>query len=136
MKFLVDANVLSEVTKPEPDPNVLAWLRSHQSELVINPIILGEMEYGILLLEPGPRRARLEKWFAGASGNIEIIDFDSAAASAWAYLLAGLKRKGKAMPVKDSLIAASAISNRLIIATRNVSDFQHAGVDLVNPFAP
>jgi len=134
MKFLVDANILSEVTKPKPNANVLAWLKSHQSELAINPIILGEMEYGILLLEPGPRRSRLEKWFSGASQNIEVIDFDSAAATAWAHLLADLKKRGKAMPVKDSLIAATALANNLIIATRNVTDFHHSGAQLLNPF--
>jgi len=53
---------------------------------------------------------------------------------AWARLLAGLKKNGLAMPVKDSLIAATALAHNLIVATRNVVGFRHAGVCLENPF--
>jgi predicted nucleic acid-binding protein len=66
--------------------------------------------------------------------RLRLIDLDSGTASAWAALLVRLKKKGRAMPVKDSLIAASAIQHQLTIVTRNVSDFQHTGVSLINPF--
>jgi toxin FitB len=55
MKFLVDANVLSEATKPRPNPNLIAWLAAHETELAINPIILGELRFGILLLPKSKR---------------------------------------------------------------------------------
>ena len=55
VNFLVDANVLSEATKPQPAPSVVDWLRAHERRLVVNPIILGELEYGILLLPAGRR---------------------------------------------------------------------------------
>ena len=63
MKFLVDANVLSEPTKAVPEPNVVEWLRQHERNLAIDPIILGEVRFGILLLPRGKRRSRLERWF-------------------------------------------------------------------------
>jgi toxin FitB len=134
VKFLVDANVLSEPTKPVPDPRVVAWLRQHEAEVAINPIVLGELEYGILLLPVSRRRKRLEQWFARGVQELKILDFDAASAHIWARLLARLRKKGLAMSVKDSLIAATALRHDITVATRNVSDFRHAGVRWVDPF--
>ncbi len=131
MKYLVDANVLSEPTRPEPDARALDWLRQQERHLAVNPIVLGELEYGILILPAGRRRTRLEQWFAAGLPRLRVLDFDTAAAAAWSRL----KKKGRAMPVKDSLIAASAIAHGLSVATRNRADFRNAGVPVVNPFA-
>jgi toxin FitB len=132
--FLVDANVLSEATKPQPAAPVVDWLRHHERQLIVNPIILGELEYGILLLPAGKRRARLQKWFLDGVKKLRVLDIDVDTAMIWAGLLAELKRKGRAMPLKDSLIAATARQHRLTVATRNVGDYRHAGIALVNPF--
>ncbi len=134
MKYLVDANVLSEPTKQAAEPRVIDWLRRHEAQLVINPIVLGELEYGILSLPTGRRRKRLEEWFSTGVLRLHVLAFDGNAAGVWARLLAALKKKGRAMSIKDSLIAATAIAHDLEIATRNVADFRHAGVRLVNPF--
>jgi predicted nucleic acid-binding protein len=134
--FLVDANVLSEATKPRPTASVVDWLRRNEGGLVVNPIVLGELEYGILLLPAGRRRARLEKWFAEGMKRLPVLDLDAETARIWAGLLSELKRKGRAMPIKDSLIASTARQYRLTVATRNTDDYLHAGVRLVNPFKP
>jgi predicted nucleic acid-binding protein len=134
MTYLADANVLSEPTRPTPDPRVLAWLRTHELNLVVNPLVLGEIEYGILLLPASRRRKRLEEWFASGMDRITVLDFDRATASRWAQLLAGLRRQGLSMPIKDSLIAATALVHDLTVATRNTQDFAPAGVRLLNPF--
>ena len=134
MKYLVDANVLSEATKPAPDARALEWLRRHERQLAVSPVILGELEYGILLLPAGRRRTRLEQWFGGGIQRIRVLDFDTATAAAWARLLARLKKKGRAMPIKDSLIAATALMHGLTVATRNTKDFRNAGVTVENPF--
>jgi len=115
VKYLVDANILSEPTKPVPDGRVVEWLRHHEPDLAVNPIILGELEYGILLLPAGRRRSRLERWFAEGIQRLRVLDFDAATAATWARLLARLKRKGVAMPIKDSLIAATALTHGLSI---------------------
>ena len=56
MTYLVDANALSEPTKPAPDPRAIAWLRAHEHDLAVDPIILGELRFGILLLPKGKKR--------------------------------------------------------------------------------
>jgi predicted nucleic acid-binding protein len=134
VKYLVDANVLSEMTKQRPEPSVLVWLQEHEQDLATSPIVLGELEFGILLLPAGRRRTRLRHWYAGSVKHIRVLDFDSGVAAEWAQLLARLRKSGQSMPVKDSLIAATAIAHALTVVTRNVRDFQHAGVKIVNPF--
>jgi hypothetical protein len=134
VKFLVDADVLSEATKPQPAGQVVKWLRAHDQVLAVNPIILGELEYGILLLPAGRRRKKLLDWFASGVQQLNMVEIDAATAAIWATLLADLRRKGRAMPIKDSLIAATARQHRLTVATRNVAHFRHAGVQLFNPF--
>jgi hypothetical protein len=63
VKYLVDAHVLSEPTKAKPDPRVVAWLRAHESEIAVDPVILGELRFGILILPKGRKRTALERWF-------------------------------------------------------------------------
>ena len=134
MKILVDANVLSEPTKPSPDQRVVEWLRVNEAALVVDPIILGELRYGILLLPKGRRRAALEQWFDEGVRRIECLPWELDTGLRWAQLIARLRSTGKAMPIKDSLIAATALEHGIALATRNRSDFAKAGVLIVDPF--
>lgn len=135
MKHLVDANVLSEATKPEPDPRVIEWLRRNERSIVVDPIVLGEVRFGILLLSRGARRAKLEQWFEDGVRRIQCLPWDSTVGMRWAKLLANLRRRGRPMSIKDSLIAASALANDLALATLNGRDFEPARVKLVDPSA-
>jgi len=76
--FLVDANVLSEATKPEPDPRVLEWLARHEGEIAVDPIVLGEIRFGILLLPAGRRRERLERCFEDGVERIRCLPWEAA----------------------------------------------------------
>ena len=134
MTYLADANVLSEATKPQPAMTVVDWLRAHEADLAIDPIVLGEIQFGILLLPAGRRRTRLERWFEEGVRRIRCVDWDSETGLVWARLLARLRRTGRSMPIKDSLIAATALANGFSVASRNRVDFEKAGVKVVNPF--
>ena len=132
-RYLADANVLSEATKPDPDPRVVEWLRRNEREIAVDPIILGEVQFGILLLPRGRRRAGLERWFQEGVERLHCVPWNAATGLRWAQLLASLRTRGRAMPIKDSLIAATALTHDLAIATLNRRDFEAAGVTLVDP---
>jgi len=134
VKYLVDGNVLSEPTKPAPDPRVVDWLRAHERDLAVDPIILGELRFGILLLPKGKKRVALERWFDLGVQRLHCLPWEGATGLRWAELLAYLRARGTAMPIKDSLIAATALTHGLIVATRNASDFAKAGVRIMDPF--
>ena len=134
MKFLVDANVLSEPTKPDPDPRVLDWLRTHTPDIAVDPVILGELRFGILILPKGKKRTALEHWFDAGVTRLHCLPWDAQTGLQWAELLARLRAKGTAMPVKDSMIAATAACHNLTVVTRNNADFAKAGVRVLNPF--
>ena len=135
MKHLVDANVFAEATKPEPDPRVVEWLRRHERSIVVDPIVLGEVRLGILLLARGARRTKLEQWFEQGVSRVQCLPWDSAIGLRWAQLLADLRRRGRPMSIKDSLIAATALAHDLALVTLNQRDFKPARVKLVDPSA-
>jgi predicted nucleic acid-binding protein len=132
--YLVDAHVLSEATKARPDAKVVDWLRHNESELVVDPIILGGIRFGIYLLPAGKRRRRLERWFKQGVAKLTCLPWTAETGLRWAKLLADLRRAGKAIPIKDSLIAATALAHNLVVVTRNTRDFRDVGVKVFDPF--
>lgn len=134
MKFLVDANVLSEPTRVLPDKRCIAWLAANEAEMAVDPVVLGEVRFGILLLPVGKRRRRLENWFDTGVQRLLCLPWEAATGLRWTKLLVELRRTGRAMPVKDSMIAATALVHGLTVATRNRGDFEKAGVKVVDPF--
>ncbi len=134
-RYLVDANVLSEATKPAPDQRVVDWLGHNEPELAVDPVILGEIRFGILLLPRGRRRSRLERWFEDGVQRFQYIPWEASTGLRWAELLATLRAEGRAMPIKDSFIAATALAHDLAVVTLNRRDFDAAGVTVVDPVA-
>ncbi len=134
-RYLVDANVLSEATKPAPDQRVIDWLGNSEPELAVDPVILGEIRFGILLLPRGRRRSRLERWFEDGVQRLQCLPWEASTGLRWAELLAKLRAEGHAMPIKDSLIAATALAHDLAVATIDRRDFDAAGVVVVDPLA-
>jgi predicted nucleic acid-binding protein len=134
MAYLVDANVLSEATKPRPNEEVVAWLKANESEFFVDPVILGELEVGILLLPRGRKRADLEHWFRALSDRIECLKWDAVVSRRWARLVVELRRKGQSLPILDGMIAATALVHHLTLATHNTRDFKKAGVRVFDPF--
>jgi toxin FitB len=134
VKYLVDANVLSEPTKSTPNRNVVDWLRRNERDLAVDPFVVGEVRFGILLLPHGKRRTSLERWFDAGVQRLRCLPWEAETGLRWAELLATLRAAGRAMPIKDSLIAATALVHGLTVVTRNRADFEKARVKIVDPF--
>ena len=134
MTYLVDANILSEPTKHRPDAKVVAWLSANERDFVVDSVILGEIALGILMLARGRKRTQLERWFEAVAERIDCLAWDASISRRWAQLVASLRKKGQALPVLDSMIAATALAHGLTVATHNVRDFQKAGVPVLDPF--
>jgi predicted nucleic acid-binding protein len=134
MKYLVDANVLSEPTKQSASIQVVEWLTKNEANLVVDPIVIGELRIGILALPRGRKRERLEQWFENVVEVLECLPWDATVSRRWATLVVDLKRKGETVPLLDGMIAATALQYDLIVATRNTRDFQKTGVRTLNPF--
>ena len=135
MTYLVDANVLSEATKPAPSGKIIDWLTANERNLVVDSIILGELGIGILALPRGRKRIQLEQWFAAVVQTIDCLPWDAAISRRWAILVVELRRKGETLALLDGMIAATALQHDLTIATRNTRDFKKTGVKLLDPFA-
>ena len=136
--ILPDTNVISELMKQLPMPSVLAWINQHQNtELVISTITIAEITYGLQALPVGKRRKTLELAFEQAIDEAfhhHIIPFDESAAYLYGKIMGHRKQLGQSMSLFDRQIAATALSRNASLATRNINDFKHCGLGLINPF--
>lgn len=136
--FLLDTNCISELVSPKPEQRVMEWMdAADESLLFLSVLTLGEIRKGVAGLAQGKRRTRLDTWLevdlqARFSGR--IVPIDSAIADRWGLLAADAKRKGKALPIIDGLLAATAIHHNLTVVSRNASDFAAAPVQVLNPW--
>jgi predicted nucleic acid-binding protein len=138
LRYLLDTCVLSEFVKPEPEPKVVDWLNSVEAESVyLSAVTFGEIQFGISGLPASNRRTELEVWlnvslpeqFAGRVLALETDTFVT-----WGKMTAEQKRKGEPMGIMDSLIAASALENNMVLVTRNVTDFKATDLSILNPW--
>ena len=136
-RYLLDTNIISNVTKPAPSPALLAWMAEQNDlDLFICSLTVAEIQRGLLEKPTGKKRALLEAWFAGPEGPPalfagRVLPFDENAALIWARLMADGTAKGRPRSALDMIIAAVAAANDCIVATDNEKDF--AGLKFVNP---
>jgi predicted nucleic acid-binding protein len=139
MSVLLDTNVLSELLRAQPDSSVLAWFAAMPANgLFVSAVTQAEMLLGAQLLPAGRRRQGLEQALAAMfleDFSARVLPFDSRAAADYAAVVA--TRRGAGTPISqfDAQIAAIALSHRLGLVTRNVSDFDGCGLALINPWA-
>lgn len=136
--IILDTNVLSELMKLTPAPQVFVWFgRQVPTELFITSLTEAETYAGIELLPHGKRRnalmAAAENVFAKDFAG-RILSFDSDAARAFAKIVARRRRLGKPIGPIDAQIAAIAELRGAKLATRNVVDFSDCGIDLIDPW--
>jgi toxin FitB len=135
--FLLDTNVISEQTKPQPDPGVTDWLERHGvGESYLSVITLGEIEQGILLLGNSKRARAYRAWLEKLEHEFDgrILGVDRAVERTWAKITARAIQTGKTLAYADSLIAAIGVTHNLSIVTRNTDDFVSVTKNLVNPW--
>ena len=132
--YLLDTNVISELRKPRPHGGVTAWLQAAAPEsLHLSAVSVGEVQAGIeLTREQDPAKAaQIEAWLDNLAQNHTVLPMDAAVFRAWARLM----HRHSDMLYEDAMIAATAAVHRLTVVTRNVADFKHFGVPLLNPFS-
>ncbi len=138
MTVLLDTNVISEATRPRPDPSVARWLSSlSEDETFISVISIAELRAGLARLPPGKRRSALESWLEMQlleRYRPRLIEVSLAIAEAWGQIAADIRSKGRLMPIMDGFIAATARVHSLAVATRNIRDFAPLGVKTINPW--
>lgn len=136
--ILIDTNVILELWKAEPNPGVLAWVDAQTVEtLYLSAITVAELRFGLATMPEGKRRTiykeRLENevlpTFTG-----RVLPFNLDASQAYADLMARAKVEGKAIGKADGYIAATACACGLMVATRDISPFEAAGLKIVNPW--
>ena len=136
-RYLLDTNIISNVTKPSPSAGLLTWMAERaDNDLFISALTVGEIRRGLLEKSAGKKRALLEAWFSGPEGPQalfagRVLPFDEKASLIWARLMADGSAKGRPRSALDMIIAAIAEANGCLVVTDNEKDF--TGVKFVNP---
>jgi toxin FitB len=135
MPYLVDANILCESSKSQPEPVVMRWLADHDAELHVSVLSLGEMFKGIHLMDAGRRRHQIERWYQRIErwAANRLLVMDAPVLLAWGRFHAKHQRAGRKLPLMDSFLAATALHHQLTIVTRNTAGFPD-DVPVLNPW--
>ena len=133
--YLVDTNVVSELTRTAPDPMVIKFLSEHE-DLWLCSVILHELEFGLQCLPQGHRRDKLQQVLSDfiAEFDEHILPLERNEANWAAHLRAEAQRAGRVLHLGDALIAGTAKAHNLSLATRNVADFEGLDINVVNPW--
>ena len=136
--IILDTNVISEIFRPSPEPRVADWLAALEGDVAITSVTLAELLAGVRRLPGGRRKDELTRRIDGAiepyRGTRSVLPFDDAAADRYADVLVARERAGAPISTADAQIAAICLVNGATCATRNLRDFAHTGVDLVDPW--
>jgi hypothetical protein len=136
-RYLLDTNIISNVTKPTPSEALVTWMAEQTDEdLFISSLTVAEIRRGLLEKPAGKKRKELERWFSGPEGPQtlfagRVLPFDEKAGLVWARLMAHRTAAGRPRNPLDMMIAAVAEANDCVVVTDNERDF--AGVRIVNP---
>lgn len=132
--YLLDTNVVSEFRRPRPHGAVLAWLSAvDDADLNISAVTLGEIQAGIEITreQDAAKAAAIEFWADQVADTYNILPMTAEVFRLWAKLM----HKQSDTVYEDAMIAATALTHKLTVVTRNVTDFERFGVKIINPFA-
>lgn len=138
--IVLDTNVVSEAFRVEPNAHVRAWYDGQVPEnFYLCTPVLAELRYGVERLDAGARRNRLEELIRHIEEDVfpdRILPVDRIAAHEFGRILARRNRIGRPISTMDAMIGAVALSHGAAVATRDVSDFEGVGLELIDPFTP
>jgi toxin FitB len=140
MRYLLDTNILSNITKSTPSESLIAWMAEQvDQDMFIASLTIAEIRRGVLEKPAGKRRDQLEAWFSGPEGPQtlfvdRVLPFDEKAALIWGRLMADGKAKGRPRSALDTIIAAVAEANDCVVVTDNEKDFDD--IEILNPSRP
>ena len=136
--ILVDTNAISEPLRKVPETRVIEWIDAQPIEtLYLSAITVAELRFGVASLPVGKRRNALHKNLEGRVLSLfvgRVLAFDMAASQAYADLMSRARADGMAIGAADGYIAATAAANGMMVATRDTTPFEAAGVSVVNPW--
>jgi len=136
--ILLDTNVVSELMRTAPAPQVVGWLDAQAAEtLHLSAVSLAELLLGIALLPDGRRKADLNialETRATALFGSRVLSFDKAAASVFAGIVSRTRASGLSIGTADAQIAATAAAHGFTVATRDTAPFEAAGLAVINPW--
>ena len=136
--FLLDTNVVSELSKPRPSPKVMAWINGQdRRELFISAIVKTEIEYGVFRMPDGKKKQALDAAIKQVLSLFKnrCLPFDEESSAHCAAIRIARERDGRRIETTDAMIAAIARQHEFSIVTRDAADF--AGIDnltVVNPW--
>ncbi len=137
MNFLLDTCIISEPKQKKPGKKVLEWLDAQdESKLYLSVLTIGEIKKGIARLESSRKKTELEKWLEKLRARFSrrILPLSEKTFLVWGKMYGEFQRKGVVRPAFDSLLEATALEHDLIFVTRNVKNFRHSSVTILNPW--
>jgi len=137
--IVLDTNVVSEIFRSSPEVRVVEWLASLKSDVAITSVTFAELLAGVRRLPDGRRKdflaSRIDTALDPYRGSRAVLPFDDTAADRYADVLVAREVAGSPISTADAQIAAICLANGAICATRNVKDFAHTGVELIDPWS-
>jgi len=138
VNLLLDTNVVSEWTKPRPDPGLVEWLAElDEDRAYVSVVTLAELRHGVAHLPRGARRRRLDAWLRHELPQRferRVLPVDERVAEAWGEIVAQRDAIGRPIGAMDAFIESTAAVHGLAIVTRNVRDFAASVATVINPW--
>ncbi|MDR1183350.1 MAG: type II toxin-antitoxin system VapC family toxin [Coriobacteriales bacterium] len=134
--YVIDTNVISELSKPNPAESVIKWVADAQNDCYLTAITLKELSYGMMLMDDGKRKNALRETIDSITREYEdkTLPFDASCSQICAKLEIQAIRTGHTPTIEDMMIAAICERHNAILVTRNTKDFHYLGINLINPF--